>query len=176
MKNKSYFYGLLLVAGILAMAAPIKAYAICQVVCPIVVASTLTLMEKYGIDNIISGLWIGGALVLCSVITIDWLRKWKYHWAINVGVFALFYVGTFLPLYFQHIIGNPLKEIWGMDKTLFGVISGSIFFYLGDWWYRIIKEKNGGHAWFPFQKAIWPILPIAVLSLIFYYVTKNDIH
>lgn len=176
MKNKLLIYSFFTLIGLTALAMPHKAYAICQVVCPIVVAGTLTLMERFGIDNSITGLWIGGALVLCSIMTIDWLRKWKYHWSINIGVFVLFYVGTFLPLYFQHIVGNPLKEIWGMDKTLVGVVIGSIFFYLGDWWYRVIKEKNGGHAWFPFQKALMPIIPLAILSLIFYYVTINDIH
>jgi len=136
------------------------------------VASTLTLLEKYGIDNTISGLWIGGALVLASIITIDWIRKWKSHWIINVLVFVLFYAGTFVPLYFQHIIGDPSKELWGMDKTMIGVVIGSGFFYLGDFAYTKIKAKNGGHAWFPFQKAIMPLVPISILSLIFYLITK----
>ncbi|MFA6963216.1 MAG: hypothetical protein WC227_00670 [Patescibacteria group bacterium] len=157
-------------AGILLV--PAKAFAICQVVCPIVVASTLTLLEKYGIDNTISGLWIGGALLLSSIITIDWIKKWKSHWSINLAVFTLFYAGTFLPLYFKHIIGDPTKVLWGMDKTLLGVVVGSIFFYLGDWAYRIIKAKNGGKAWFPFQKAVMPLIPIAIFSWIFYLITK----
>ena len=151
---------------------PVHAYAICQLICPIVVAGTLTLMERYGIDNTISGLWIGGALVICSLLTIDWLKKWKSHWSIDVGTFVFFYASTFIPLYYRHIVGDPTKRLWGMDKTLLGVVIGSVFLYLGDWGYRIIKEKNGGKAWFPFQKAVMPILPLAIFSLIFYLITK----
>lgn len=151
---------------------PTKTYAICQVVCPIVVGSTLTLLERYGIDNAISGLWIGGALVLASLITIEWVKKWKSHPLINIAVFALFYFSTLIPLYYKNIIGDSAKILWGADKTVLGIVLGSIFFYLGDLAYVKIKEKNGGHAWFPFQKALMPVFPLAVLSLIFYFITK----
>jgi len=155
------------------VAAPAHAYAICQLICPIVVAGTLTLMERYGIDNTISGLWIGGALVICSILTIDWIKKWKSHWLIDIAVFVFFYASTFIPLYFRHIVGDPTKELWGMDKTLLGVGIGSVFFYLGDFTYEKIKAKNGGHAWFPFQKAIMPLIPLAIFSLVFYLITKK---
>ncbi len=171
-RSLAIVFGFFLLLPAYFLLLPVRAYAICQVVCPIVVASTLTLLEKYGIDNTISGLWIGGALLLSSIITIEWIKKWKSHWSINLAVFVLFYVGTFLPLYFKHIIGDPTKELWGMDKTLLGVVVGSVFFYLGDWAYRVIKEKNGGKAWFPFQKAVMPLIPIAIFSWIFYLITK----
>lgn len=176
MKKNSAFLVFLGILSFVAIALPVKTYAICQLVCPIVVAGTLTLLEKYGIDNTISGLWIGGALVLSSLITIDWIAKWKKHWSIDIATFILFYAGTFVPLYYKHIIGSPLKEIWGMDKTLVGVVIGSLFFYAGDWAYRIIKEKNGGHAWFPFQKAIMPLIPLAIFSVVFYFITIHDLH
>lgn len=146
-------------------------YAICQVLCPIFVGGTLTLMEKWGVDNTISGLWIGGMLVWASIVTIDWIGKWKKHWLIDFLVTVAFYASTIIPLYSKKIIGNPSKMIWGVDKTVLGIIIGSIFLYLFDRLYSYIKEKNGGHAWFPFQKTVMPILPLVIWSIIFYYVT-----
>lgn len=151
---------------------PAQAHAVCQLVCPVVVASTLTLLEKYGIDNSITGLWIGGALVLASLITVDWIKKWKSHWGITLASFVLFYGGTIIPLYIKDIIGDPRKEVWGIDKTFLGIVIGSIFFYLGDYAYAVIKAKNDGHAWFPFQKALMPVIPLAIFSVIFYFITK----
>lgn len=170
--KKTYIMLTSLLAYLLIALIPSQAHAVCQLVCPVVVASTLTLLEKYGIDNTISGLWIGGALVLASLITVDWIKKWKSHWSITIATFVLFYAATFIPLWQKHIIGDPRKELWGMDKTLIGVVIGSIFFFLGDYTYAIIKAKNGGHAWFPFQKALQPVFPLAIWSLIFYFITK----
>jgi hypothetical protein len=150
-QRKSLIYIFALASGVI-LTLPLQAHAVCQLVCPIVVGGTLTLLEKYGIDNAISGLWIGGALVLTSLITIDWLKKWKSHPALDVAIFALIYVSTIVPLYSKHIIGDPHKMLWGIDKTILGIVIGSIFFYLGDWAYVRIKERNGGRAWFPFQK------------------------
>lgn len=174
MKNKTKnISALFLLLSTFYFLLPAKAYAVCQVICPIIVASTLTLMEKYGIDNTISGLWIGGALTLASLITIDWINKWKKHWSLSLLTFILFYTSTILPLYIKHIIGNPIKEIWGIDKTLLGIIIGSIFFYLGNFSYEKIKEENGGHAWFPFQKVLMPIFPLIIFSIVFYFITKS---
>ncbi|PIS08077.1 hypothetical protein COT78_00035 [Candidatus Berkelbacteria bacterium CG10_big_fil_rev_8_21_14_0_10_43_13] len=147
-------------------------YAICQVVCPIVVGGTLTLLEKYGVDNTISGLWIGGMLVWASIVTIDWIAKWKRHWLINIAIFVAFYAATIIPLYNKNIIGLSTKMLWGLDKTILGIIIGSIFFYLGDRLYIYIKAKNGGHAWFPFQKALMPIIPLIIWSAIFHFLVK----
>jgi hypothetical protein len=122
-----------------------QAHAICQIICPIVVGSTLTLMERYGVDNTISGLWIGGMLVWASIVTIDWIGKWKKHWAIDLVVTVAFYASTILPLYSKKIIGLPTKMIWGVDKTMIGIVLGSLFLYAGDRLYAYIKEKNG--AW-----------------------------
>jgi uncharacterized membrane protein YGL010W len=158
--------------GLAFFAITPKTYAVCQVICPIVVVGTLSLLERFGIDNTISGLWIGGLLMLSSLITIQWIAKWKKHWSINIAVLAAFYVSTVLPLITKHIIGDPLKTLWGMDKTALGLVIGSIFFFLGDYAYERIKANNGGKAWFPFQKALMPVLPLILFSAIFHFIVK----
>lgn len=147
--------------------------AMCPV-CTITVASAVVLLERYGVDNIISGLWIGGLLISSSIWCINWLEKKKWTFPLfELSVYAVFYSSLIIPFHYELIIGNPFKTIWGMDKALFGISLGSITFFLFGWWYQKIKEKNGGHAWFPFQRVVWPIMPLIILSIIFYFLIKG---
>jgi hypothetical protein len=50
---------------------------------------------------------------------------------------------------------------------------GSAAFYWGYWWYELIKDKNMGHAYFSFQKIAMPITPLIILSIIFYFLSKQ---
>jgi len=38
--------------------------------------------------------------------------------------------------------------------------------------YNYLKRRNNGHAYFPFQKVVMPVGSLAILSMIFYFVTK----
>jgi hypothetical protein len=149
-----------------------KAYAMCPV-CTLAVGSTLMLLEKYGVDNTISGLWIGGLLVSASVMTINWLKKRRLADTFtDLLIFIFYYASLVLVFHHKGIIGNPTKMIWGMDKVLFSIGLGSILFYLASLWYLKIKERNKGHAKFPFQRVVMPIFPLIILSIIFYFLTK----
>lgn len=148
-----------------------KALAVCPV-CTIAVGAGIGLSRWLGIDDVISGLWIGGLIVSLTIWTINWLRKKDINFKgmavlITFGYYAL----TVLPLYFSKIIGHPYNTFWGLDKLVLGIIVGSIFFLLGAWGYNLIKQKRG-KAHFPFQKVAMPIFPLIVLSIIFYFLTK----
>jgi hypothetical protein len=84
-----------------------------------------------------------------------------------------YYLVSILPLYFTNIIGHPLNTfVFGIDKLLFATIIGSISFYAGANYYEYLKEKNKGHAYFPFQKVVMPVAPLIILSILFYFLTK----
>lgn len=168
MRRKLYF----LFSALLAV-TPSAARAMCPV-CTITVASAVVLLERYGVDNTISGLWIGGLLVSSSVWAINWLEKKKWTFPFfEVFVYATFYSALIIPFHHKMIIGNPFKMLWGMDKVLLGMSLGSVAFFLFGWWYQKIRERNNGHAQFPFQKVAMPIAPLAIMSMIFYFITKN---
>lgn len=157
---------------VISLFAAKKTSAMCPV-CTVAVGSTLVLLEKYGVDNTISGLWIGGLLISTSFWTINFLKKKKWDFKGMVPLVILFYyISTIMPLYYYDLIGLPNKMIWGMDKVLVGVILGTIFFMLGHLSYVKIKAANNGKAWFPFQKVAMPMLPLAILSIIFYFITR----
>jgi len=45
-------------------------------------------------------------------------------------------------------------------------------FFLGTELNFILKKKNGGKAYFPFQKVATAIVPLIILSLVFYIIVK----
>jgi hypothetical protein len=166
LKNYSKF---LFLGLVLFFATPAK--AVCPV-CVVAVSACVGLSEYLGIDDTISGLWIGGLLVSMIAWTIDWLKRKNIRfYGRKILVAILFYVFTIGPLYKSEIIGHPLNKFWGMDKLLLGIITGSIAFMLAVFLNNLLKKKNGGKVFFPFQKVVVPIVISVILSGIFYYLT-----
>lgn len=172
MKNKNK-YRILISSLILASAFTAgKTSAACPI-CTLAIGSALVLLEKYGVDNTITGLWIGGFMLSSSLWAINWMKKKEWDFKGMEPLILIFFYGSLiLPLYMKDIIGLPDKMLWGIDKTLLGIIVGSIFFHLGYITYSRIKESNGGKPWFPFQRVVMPITPLVILSVVFYFITK----
>ncbi len=151
---------------------PLNVLAICPI-CIITVGVGLGLSRWLGIDDTITGLWIGGLIMSLVIWTISFLDKKNIQFkGRKMLIFLGYYLFTVLPLYWSKIIGHPLNRLWGVDKLLLGIILGSIAFLLSVLRYFQLKKKNQNHAYFPFQKVIMPITPLIILSLIFYYLTK----
>jgi len=149
-----------------------QSLAVCPV-CTIAIAGGVGLSRWLGVDDSISGVWIGG-LTLSSVIWfLHWLDKkqirFKFRW---LTVAILFYLVVILPLYWARIMGHPYNKFCGIDKLLFGIIGGSIVFLIGNWFSNFLKKKNQGKAFFPFQKLILPISFLVILSVLFFYLIK----
>ena len=151
-----------------------KALAVCPI-CTIAVGTGVGLSRWLGIDDAITGLWIGGLIVSMIIWTESWLEKKniRFKGRIFANIFA-YYALIIIPLYYSGIISNPLNTLCacGLDKLLFGIIAGSLAFWFGASWYFYLKEKNNGHAYFPFQKVVMPVLPLIILSVIYYFLTK----
>lgn len=154
-----------------------QALAVCPV-CVVAVGAGLELSHYLGIDDSISGLWFGGLIVSIIFWTESWLDKKKIQIKGRLLITAvLYYALTLLPLYYYGIIDKPGQNdcFCGLDKLLFGIIFGSIFFYLGAKLYPYLKAKNNGKSYFPFQKVAMPIIPLIILSIIFYFLIKYNI-
>jgi len=153
-----------------------QALAVCPV-CTIAVGAGVGLSRWLGVDDTITGLWVGGLIVSMIVWTESWLEKKNVRFTGRVVVDTLvYYAVVVVPLYYSGIIGSPRNKLFcvcglNVDKLLFGIIVGSIGFWWGASWYFYLKEKNNGHAYFPFQKVVMPIAPLIILSIIFYFLT-----
>lgn len=154
-----------------------KALAVCPL-CVIVAGSGIELSRLFGVDDSITGLWIGGLIVSMIIWTVFWLDKKhiKFKGKTILTAFG-YYAITILPLYFYGILGNAQNSLFNLyifyfDKLIIGIITGSFGFYFGSNLYDYIKEKNQGKAHFPFQKVVMPVAPLIILSILFYFLTK----
>jgi len=157
------------------------AQAVCPV-CVVAVAGGLGLSEYLGIDDSIAGAWIGGLNVALIAWTLNWLDKKNWGWLSaknaprktrrDIAITAAFYALLFWPLLSQDFIGNPGNQLFGIDKLLLGIGVGSFAFLGAVSWYENIKKKNNGHAWFPYQKIVWPVGALLIVSLFFYLLTR----
>ena len=152
-----------------------KALAVCPI-CTIAVGAGVGLSRWLGIDDSITGLWVGGLTVSMITWTISWFDKKNIRFKGRLIITILgYYLLIVVPLYFMGIMGNPLSTLCAcgiLDKLLLGIIAGSFGFWFGASWYYYLKEKNQGRAYFPFQKVVMPIAPLILLSIIFYLLTK----
>ena len=138
-------------------------------VCTIAVGAGVGLCRYLGIDDLISGAWIGGFLMSLTLWTIDWLNQKKIKFLFRKPIVLFFWYGiTIIPLYFLGIMGHPGNKFLGIDKLLFGIISGSFVFLISVLFHNFLVKKNQGKSFFPFQKVIIPVSFLAILSLIFY--------
>jgi hypothetical protein len=165
-------YILVLVCAFLLLNTKI-ALAVCPL-CTIAVGAGIGFSRWLGVDDIITGLWLGGLIVSLISWTLNWFNKKKINFAGKKIITILsYYILIFVPLYFfTDILNHPLNRILGIDKIIFGVTIGSIAFYLTNLLYEYLKKKNNNRAHFPFQKIVMPVLALIILSAVFYFITK----
>ncbi len=148
---------------------PFVAKAVCPV-CTIAIASGVGLCRYIGIDDLVSGLWVGGLFVSMAVWFKEYLQKKKKDfkfsfWAVLLSLFLL----TFIPLKFSNILGNSINKIFGIDRLLFSSIAGVIIVYGSIYINNLLKKGNKGKVYFPYQKVVIPIVLLLIFSFVFYY-------
>jgi len=146
-----------------------SAHAVCPV-CTVAVGAGLGLAEYLGIDDSISGLWIGALIVSMSIWTINWLNgkniKFKGR---KILVFLSYYAIVVLPLWLKGKIGHPYNKLCGIDKLFFGIILGSLLFALAAFLHSYLRKKNDGKSYFKGQKIAFPLALLLLASIILFY-------
>lgn len=166
--QKKILYVLLLIAAFVF--TPIAAQAVCPV-CTIVTCAGIGLARWIGIDDVITGLWIGGFMASLSFSISSFLdkknikSKFKDFFAV-AAVYSFFLV----IMLWANIIGLPENTFCCIDKLLFGIVFGSIILILSNSLYIFLKRKNGGKPHFMYEKIAVPILNLSIASLIFYII------
>lgn len=153
----------------LFFAGNVLAQPVCPV-CVVAVAGGLGFSRWLGVDDVITSLWIGALLMALVLWTISWLKKksWNFKFS-DIAVFLLYYLFTYIPLYFAKIIGQG-NNILGMDKVLFGSILGTLIFIFALWFNNYLKIINNGKGYFIYQKVVVPFVILLICSLITYFI------
>ena len=143
-------------------------------ICTVTVIAGLGLSRLLGIDDIVISLWIGAFILSFSFITVDWIeKKWPKlgFKRFTIPTIILMYLLVLVPLKMNGSIGIPGNTLWGIDKIVFGIIIGSIVFLLGAWADKK-ERKIKGHQLFKFQKVVFPVVGLIIVSLVFFFITK----
>lgn len=173
MKKISKVLSFLMVPGIYLL-IPKPALAVCPV-CTIAVVGGLGLSRYLGIDDSISGIWIGGLMISLTLWTVDWLGKKNFNFlkkldkkTITYLSFSLWALLTYPPLYWTNIIGHPFNTILGIDKLVFGSLIGVPAFILGVFIDKKVRKIKGKQL-FQFQRVVFPVTVLIILSLVLYF-------
>ena len=149
-----------------------------KAVCPVCTMGAIAgvgLCRWLGIDDLITGVWLGGLLFSSLLWFWYWLIKKKpaiKNTKIGLLVTLVWYGVVIFPLYFAGIIGHPYNKLWGIDKLLFGIMAGTIVFALAVRFSNYLKKKNQNKVYFPYQKVVVPIGFLAIASIILYFLSK----
>lgn len=140
--------------------------------CPLCVAGAgagLTLSRLLGVDDSITGVWIGAFLGAVSFWSEGYIFKFFKTTSLvgrsilRPAIYALVVFATLVSFY-QFNLVNRMSQIAGLDKLTFGILLGAFAFYFVDMVNDAVIKKNG-RVFFPYQRIVVSLGTMAVVSL-----------
>lgn len=158
---------LLLATSYLLLATP--AFAQCPV-CIVTVGGGMFLAKRLGIDDFLVSLWISGLNTAISF----WLAKKINHriFGSPIVLSVLMFVLTLFYFIFTQQTGSSSNQILGLDKIIFGQTLGLFIWFLGIFVDRYSRKLNGGKILFPYQKVVFPVGILTLLTVLFKFIFK----
>ncbi|MEK7061099.1 MAG: hypothetical protein AAB954_00375 [Patescibacteria group bacterium] len=137
----------------------------CQI-CTLAVGAGLGLSRWLGVDDTVSGVWIGGFILSSSLWFYSWLSK-KYS-RLHTTFYMLLttasmYILSLVPLAWTGILIN---------KLVVGIVIGSLAFLLGIWADKKVRKIKGRQL-FNYQKVVFPVALLLISSLTLWIITKH---
>lgn len=161
----------LLVVLMLMLAMPGMVHAVCPL-CTVAVIGGLGLSRYLGIDDSVTGLWIGGLILSSGLWLADWSSRkgWKLPYQEVLAV-TLFFLLLVPPLYWLDVIGVHGNTLAGIDKLWLGMLAGAAVFLCGVGLDKWLRTRHAGKVYVYFQKVIIPVFLLSVASVVFYVIT-----
>lgn len=139
-------------------------------VCTVAIGVGVGFFRTWGIDDVITGLWIGALIVSSIAWIIDYLNRKNIHFLFRkIIIIVSFYALFIIPLYFIKtsgiaVIGSAGNVIFGIDKILFGIILGTLFFIFSILADLKLKKLNDGKVIVYYQKVFIPLIILLIAS------------
>lgn len=139
-------------------------------VCTVAVGASLEIARRMGVDDGVVGVWAGAFLVILGYWTINWFDKKNWHFAYRDFVILVTSVLMILFMYISELAYTPKAIlIFWIDPFLFATICGALVLHYSSEFYQWMKKKNGGHAHFPFEKVVVPVVALLLTAKLFAY-------
>lgn len=148
---------------------PVSAFAnpACPV-CTIAIGAALPLTRRIGVPDMVAGIWVGAFLAILGYWIIKFFDKKKWNFFGRNALILALSIASIGFIYLGQVTYNPCTYFGFLkiDAILFGTIIGAILFILTEKLYDFMKAKNNGHAHFPFEKVVLPIVVLTIASFI----------
>lgn len=137
-------------------------------VCTVAVGASLEIARRMGVDDGVVGVWAGAFLLLLGYWTLKWMDKKGWHFKGRDFIVLTVSVLMILFMYISQLTYSPkaILVFW-IDPFLFATICGALVLHYSSEFYQWMKRKNGGHAHFPFEKVVVPVVALALTSWAF---------
>ena len=139
-------------------------------ICTVAVGASLEIARRLGVDDAVVGVWAGALLVMLGFWTIRWFDKknWQFlgrdFWLISLSVAMIGF------MYISELVYAPQPIlVFYVDPFLFSTLLGAFIMYYSSEFYQWMKDKNGCHAHFTFEKVVLPVVALLLISVYFYY-------
>jgi len=150
--------------------------------CPLCVVATavgLSVARYYGVDDSVTGLWLG-ALAVSTAMWINIIVKNRMHKAKvkpipfqNIIVFVAVVVATIVPFYYAGFFNgmpNMSDTLFGVNRLVIGTVIGGFITLISPSVSNFIKRRR--NAVFPYQTILLTLVLLTFLSLFFWYFTR----
>ncbi|MDY6408109.1 MAG: hypothetical protein SPL08_05375 [Pseudomonadota bacterium] len=140
-------------------------------VCTVAIGASLSIARKMGVKDEVVGVWTGAMLAILGYWVIRWFDKKEWHFAHRDELLMIASLSSVGFIYIGELVYNPILYLGFLyvDSFLFATLIGAVGFIGGMNFYEWMKTHNGGHAHFPFEKVVVPVLTVFILSLLFHY-------
>ena len=164
--------------AVAALAAANSALAHCPL-CAAATAGGVAATRLLGVDDTVTGTFVGGFVVSTGLWFDNWLRKKKkggeflpFQTAIVLLLSVAF---TILTFYMARLIGSPdpAFRMLGVDKLVLGTLVGTAVTLGAFELHKRVKAANSGKALVPFQGIVFTLVLLAVTGTIFYFMTRR---
>lgn len=137
--------------------------------CPLCVAGAgvgLSLSRVLGIDDSITGVWLGAFLGAISFWASNAVKK-TYIPFQKAVIYLVIFITTVVSFYRFGLINEHNGLILNLPKLTFGIIVGGALFYLMDLVNLAIKKRNG-KVLFPYQSIALSLGAMVIASIALY--------
>jgi hypothetical protein len=139
------------------------AYAQCPI-CVIGAAAGIEVARYFGVDDLITGVWVGALIVAFTLWVDSWLKgkhKWNkplIRWIVALLIVVLSYVSLYLAGFYSG------TTIFGIDRLFAGDIFGTIVLLVSV--FIVNEELKKREIKFPFRGVILVLGALTALSLL----------